>query len=66
MNHDRIEKEIEHLEQVVMRITASDRIPVSYWRNQVNSCLSARLVPSQMERVKKLIDALRTLEAGVK
>jgi hypothetical protein len=65
MNHHQIEKEIEHLEQVVMRITANDPIPVSYWRNRVNSCLSAQLVPSQMERVKKLIDALRTLEAGV-
>ena len=31
MNHHQLEKDIEHLEHVISRISAADRIPLSYW-----------------------------------
>jgi hypothetical protein len=63
MNHDQIEKDIEHLERIISRISPRDGIPLSYWRNRINSVSGATLVPSQADRVKKLSEALRALEA---
>ncbi|MGA3246837.1 MAG: hypothetical protein ABSD12_01440 [Paraburkholderia sp.] len=63
MNHHQVEKDIEHLEHVIGRISASDRIPLSYWRNRLKSILGAAMVPSQASRVKRLNDALSALEA---
>ncbi|WP_144150891.1 hypothetical protein [Paraburkholderia sp. BCC1885] len=63
MNHHQIEKDIEHLEHVITRISAADRIPLSYWRNRVTSILAAVLVPSQASRVRRLSDALSAIEA---
>jgi hypothetical protein len=66
MNHHQLEKDLEHLEQVISRLSAKDRIPLSYWRNRVQSVSGAALVPSQMSRVKRLDEALRALEARQK
>lgn len=66
MNHQQLEKDIEHLEHVMPRISADDRIPLSYWRNRVNSVSAAILVPSQASRVKRLNEALRVLEGREK
>jgi hypothetical protein len=63
MNHDQIEKDIEHLERIISRISPNDGIPLSYWRNRINSVSGAALVPAQMDRVKKLSEALKALEA---
>ena len=66
MNHHQLEKDLEHLEQVISRLSAQDRIPLSYWRNRVQSVSGAALVPSQMTRIKRLDAALRALEARQK
>ncbi|MGF6244401.1 MULTISPECIES: hypothetical protein [Paraburkholderia] len=63
MNHHQLEKDIEHLEHVITRISAADRIPLSYWRSRLKSILGAALVPSQASRLKRLNDALSALEA---
>ncbi len=65
MNHHQLEKDIEHLEHVIARLSAEDRIPLSYWRDRIDRVLSAPLVPSQANRVKRLNEALRALEARV-
>jgi hypothetical protein len=62
MNHHQLEKDIEHLEHVISHISAEDRIPLSYWRNRINSVSGAALVPSQATRVKRLNAALSALE----
>jgi hypothetical protein len=62
MNHHQLEKDIEHLEQVVARLSGTDRIPLSYWRGRVASVSSGDLVPSQLQRVKRLSEALCALE----
>jgi hypothetical protein len=36
---------------------------LSYWRNRINSVSGAVLVPAQIDRVKKLSEALKALEA---
>lgn len=66
MNHHQIEKDIQHLEHVIRRLSGSDRIPLSYWRNRVDSVLNAELVPSQAIRVKRINEVLRALEAGTR
>ena len=63
MNHHQIESDIRHLEQVVRRLSGADRIPLSYWRKRVNSVLTAELVPSQAQRVRRISEALCELEA---
>ena len=63
MNHHQLEKDIEHLEHVITRISAADRIPLSYWRSRLKLILGAALVPSQASRLKRLNDALSALEA---
>jgi hypothetical protein len=63
MNHHQLEKDLEHLEHVISRISAGDRIPLSYWRNRINSVASGVLVPAHASRIKRLTDALRALEA---
>ncbi|WP_133646591.1 hypothetical protein [Paraburkholderia flava] len=65
MNHLQLEKDIEHLEHVMARISSSDRIPLSYWRNRIESVSVAVIVPSQAHRVRRLNEALRALEARV-
>ncbi|MGF6721467.1 hypothetical protein P3T43_000814 [Paraburkholderia sp. GAS41] len=65
MNHHQLEKDIEHLEHVIARISAADRIPLSYWRGRLKSILGAAMVPSQASRVRRLNDALNALEANV-
>jgi hypothetical protein len=62
MNHDQIEKDIEHLERIISHISPNDGIPLSYWRNRINSVSGAVLVPAQADRVKKLSEALKALE----
>ncbi|MEM5434151.1 hypothetical protein [Paraburkholderia diazotrophica] len=66
MNHEQIEKDIEHLEHVISRISAADGIPLSYWRGRIDSVSLAPLVPSQVRRVQKLSDALHALEVRYK
>ena len=63
MNHPQLEKDIQHLEHVISRLSGADRIPLSYWRNRVDSVLTAELVPSQALRVKRINEALSALEA---
>jgi hypothetical protein len=63
MNHHQLEKDIVHLEHVIARISAADRIPLSYWRGRLRLILGAAMVPSQASRVKRLNDALSALEA---
>lgn len=63
MNHHQIEKDIQHLEHVITRLSGADRIPLSYWRNRVDAVLTAELVPSQAVRVKRIREALCALEA---
>ncbi|MFM0076910.1 hypothetical protein PQQ86_37805 [Paraburkholderia sediminicola] len=62
MNHLQLEKDIEHLENVITHISAEDRIPLSYWRGRINSVSGAALVPAQASRVKRLNAALAALE----
>lgn len=66
MNHEQIEKDIEHLEHVISRISAADGIPLSYWRSRIESVSLAALVPSQIRRVQRLSDALHALEVRYK
>ncbi|CAM2165060.1 conserved hypothetical protein [Paraburkholderia sacchari] len=66
MNHHQLENDIEHLEQVITRLSGHDRIPLSYWRNRIESVSNANLVPSQVQRVKRLAQALFELEMRVK
>lgn len=63
MNHHQLEKDIQHLEHVITRISAADRIPLSYWRNRLKSVMEVALVPSQASRVRRLDAALSALEA---
>ena len=62
MNHLQLEKDIQHLENVITHISAEDRIPLSYWRNRINSVSGAALMPTQANRVKRLNAALAALE----
>nr|WP_206997218.1 hypothetical protein [Trinickia mobilis] len=62
MGHCQVEQDLEHLERIVARISAGDRIPLSYWRKRVNAVLAAARLPSQVERAKKLVNALDLLE----
>jgi hypothetical protein len=65
MNHRQIETDILHLERVISRISSEDRIPLSYWRNRIDSVASsALLVPAQQFRVQKINDRLAQLEAS--
>jgi hypothetical protein len=66
MNHEQIEKDIEHLESVITRISAAQGIPLSYWRNRIDTVSHAAQVPSQIKRVQKLSAALNALEARCK
>jgi hypothetical protein len=65
MNHRQIETDIRHLEQVIRRISAGDRIPLSYWRNRINSVASNALLPAQQSRMRRINDLLEQLEALV-
>jgi hypothetical protein len=64
MNHQQLEKDIEHLEHLLPRIATADRpLPLSYWRDRVDGLSGAARVPSQVNRVKRLNEALCALEA---
>jgi hypothetical protein len=63
MNHRQIETDILHLEQMIRRISAEDRIPLSYWRNRINSVSSNALVPAQLSRMQRINDMLAQLES---
>ncbi|MGA3249960.1 MAG: hypothetical protein ABSD12_17670 [Paraburkholderia sp.] len=63
MNHLQLEKDIEHLENLLPRIATVDRpLPLSYWRDRVDGLSGVARVPSQVSRVKRLKEALRALE----
>jgi len=65
INHHQLEKDIEHLEYVLARFSGEDRIPLSYWHGRLASVMNADLVPSQLQRVKRLQDILGALQQGV-
>ena len=65
MNHRQIETDIRHLEQVIRKISADDRIPLSYWRNRVDLVASSALVPAQQSRMRRIKDRLEQLEASI-
>jgi hypothetical protein len=65
MNHRQIETDILHLERVIGRISAGDRIPLSYWRNRVDLVASSALVPAQQSRMQRIIGRLEVLEASI-
>ncbi|MBW0446049.1 MULTISPECIES: hypothetical protein [Burkholderiaceae] len=62
MNHHQLEKDIQHLEHVISHISAEDRIPLSYWRNRIDSVSGAVRMPTQVNRIKRLNAALAALE----
>ncbi len=64
MNHRQIETDILHLEQVIRRISTEDTIPLSYWRNRVDSVSSNALVPAQQSRMRRINDMLAQLEGA--
>jgi hypothetical protein len=64
MNHRQIETDILHLEQVIRRISPEDRIPLSYWRNRINSVSSNALVPAQLSRMQRINNMLAHLESA--
>ena len=65
MNHRQIETDILHLEQVIGRISADARIPLSYWRNRVDLVASSALVPAQQSRMQRINVRLEQLEASI-
>ena len=62
MNHQEINREIAHLERVFVVISTSDRIPLSYWQERLRGLVSPCLMPSQRERVARLMEMLRLLK----
>jgi hypothetical protein len=62
MNHQQLEKDIEHLERVISHISAEDGIPLSYWRSRIDVVSGAVRVPAQASRIKRLNAALSALE----
>jgi hypothetical protein len=64
MNHRQIETDILHLEHVIRRISAADTIPLSYWRNRIDSVSSNTLVPAQLSRMRRIHDLLTQLESA--
>ena len=65
MNHRQIETDILHLEQVIRKISADDRIPLSYRRNRVDLVASSALVPAQQSRMRRINDRLEQFEASI-
>ena len=66
MNHQQLEKDIQHLEHIISHISAEDRIPLSYWRNRLDSVSGAVRMPTQVNRIKRLNAALAALEERLK
>ena len=62
MNQRQIETDILHLEQIIGRISPTDRIPLSYWRKRIDSISDIALVPAQQSRMRRLTDRLDVLE----
>ncbi|WP_031364392.1 hypothetical protein [Caballeronia sordidicola] len=65
MNHRQIETDILHLERVIGRISADDRIPLSYWRKRIDLVALNALVPAQRSRMLRIKDRLEQLEASI-
>jgi hypothetical protein len=63
MNHQQLETDLQHLEQVLTHLSSDDRIPLSYWRKRVDDVSSVASVPAQRSRVARLNEALQALEA---
>jgi hypothetical protein len=64
MNHQHLERDIRHLENVLPSIGSADRpLPLSYWRDRVAILSGVVRVPSQAERLNRLREALCALEA---
>ncbi|HEX7934985.1 MAG TPA: hypothetical protein VF573_18170 [Paraburkholderia sp.] len=66
MNHQQLEKDIQHLEHIISHLSAEDRIPLSYWRNRLDSVSGAVRMPTQVNRIKRLNAALAALEERLK
>lgn len=62
MHHRQIETDILHLERVISRISAEDRIPLAYWRSRIDSITSNPLVPAQQSRMRRINERLSQLE----
>lgn len=62
MNHQEIDREIAHLERVFVAISTNDRIPLSYWQERLRGLVEPCLMPSQRERVARLVEMLRLLK----
>jgi hypothetical protein len=62
MNHQQLEKDIEHLERVFSHLSLEDGIPLSYWRSRIEVVSDAVRVPAQASRIKRLNAALSALE----
>ncbi|MFL9889685.1 hypothetical protein P0D71_16340 [Paraburkholderia sp. RL17-383-BIF-A] len=62
MNHLEIDREIAHLERVFVVISTNDHIPLSYWQQRLHGLVKPCLMPSQRERVARLVEMLRLLE----
>jgi hypothetical protein len=62
MSYQDIDKEIAHFELVFGKISTSDRIPLSYWRNRLAMLPKMLLMPIQRARLTRLDAALRLLE----
>ena len=66
MSYQDIDKEIAHLEHVFRLISATDRIPLSYWRNRLSMFPRTMLMPIQRARLARLEVALRSLEQSAR
>jgi hypothetical protein len=64
MHHRQIETDILHLERVISRISAGDRIPLAYWRSRIDSITSNPLVPAQQSRMQRINERLSQLEGA--
>jgi hypothetical protein len=54
MNPHQVEKDKEHLEHVISLVSKESRMPLSYWRDKLNSGWGASLVPSHADRLRTL------------
>ncbi|MBN3763082.1 hypothetical protein [Burkholderia sp. Ac-20365] len=62
MNHHQLESTLEHLEHVLARISGTEPIPLSYWRKRVDDVTAAARIPAQVNRARRLDEALSALE----
>jgi len=62
MNHQLIETDLAHLEQIIHRIASSHGLSLSYWRKRVDSVLSMSLMPAQRKRIGHIDAVISMLE----